>query len=34
VWLQVAFAFPPLDPLVLEALRAVDWDRHAVDSIY
>lgn len=34
VWFQVAFAFPPLDPLVLEVLRAVDWERHAVDSTY
>lgn len=34
VWLQVSFAFPPLDPLVLEVLRAVDWERHAVNSTY
>jgi hypothetical protein len=33
VWFQEEFAFP-IDPEALEQLRAIDWERHAVDLVY
>ena len=32
IWFQVGFGFPPLEPYVLEALRALDWDRFATGT--